>query len=107
MIASRSAMATGLLKVIEASLARSISPSGASTHLPKVLQHLLVTRGTLGDGAVGKLIGIDPISAKVLQHAPDDAFPGSDIAGETDDVFICPFTHETPRIDCLKNFIHE
>ena len=74
MMASRSAIATGLLKVIEPSLARSISPSGASTHLPKVSSTRLVTRGALGDGAVGELVGVDAISAKMLKHAPDDAF---------------------------------
>jgi hypothetical protein len=46
---------------------------------------------------VGKLVCIDAICAQVFQHAADDALPGADISGETNDIFICPFTHVTPR----------
>jgi hypothetical protein len=34
----------------------------------------------------------------MLQHAPDDAFSGANITGQTDNVFSCPFFQETTSL---------
>jgi hypothetical protein len=41
---------------------------------------------------VGELVGVDSISAKMLKHAPNNAFARADIPGQTDDVFFRPFS---------------
>jgi hypothetical protein len=40
---------------------------------------------------VGKGISVNPVSAQVFEHSPDNTFSGANATGETDDVFVSPF----------------
>jgi hypothetical protein len=57
----------------------------------KRLDHFFVPGCIRRHGAVGKGISVNPVSAQVFEHSPDNTFSGANATGETDDVFVSPF----------------
>src|SRR5574341_1194309 len=63
---------------------------GVEHPLAEGINNWLVGRSAGGHGPVSQTISINAEGIHAFQHPPDDALPGSDISGQSDDDLIRP-----------------
>jgi len=67
-------------------------PLGVQYPFAECFENEVVSRSSFCDGAVREGIRVNPVGTQVLEHLADNAFPGGNIAGQTNQVFPRPST---------------